>query len=754
MKQSLLCSFFIFVAGISYSQETTGIDFQENFEIQISKATDKIHIDGKVAENSWQNAQKLTDFYEIEPGDNTQPNSKTEAFLTYDDKNFYFAFTCYEENMSELRSTITTRDGIFQDDFVGIMLDTFGDEQNAYEFFVNPNGIQGDLKRTGNNEDSSFDTIWESEGRIGKNSWSVEVAIPFKSIRFPNSIDSDWRIHVFRVRPRSSREQISLVKAEKGNDCFLCTAAYVKGMEKIEVGKNLEILPYVIGSQSNYLSDDEDPNSKFKNDKPDAAFGIDLKYGITPNLTLDFTANPDFSQIESDEAQIDVNSSFALFFPERRPFFLEGSEIFQTHTNIVYTRSINDPSVAGKLTGKNGDISYGYIFAKDGKTPFILPFEESSEVLETEEDSYSNILRVKKDLSNDSYIGLIGTNRTLASDGSNSTFGADATFRLSKKYKLNLLFTGSYTKEPNDTSLTNDIDSLTFDDGKYNSIFDGEDFLGTAFKVNLQRSSKGLNFFLWYDDYSPTFRASDGFITSNNFRMGGIWTGYSIYSPHKFIDYIEPQIEIGRKYNYDGKFKDWWVNPHLFIRFKRQTTFFVGYVDSKERYGNVLVKGIRRVNFDLETRFSQMISGGVEYLLGTTIVRNPDDYDFEKPFLGFERNFEIWTTLKPTRQLICEFNYDHYNLKTSRNGKELEDGYILRNKLTYQFTKNLSLRLITQYDSFEEEIQIDPLLSYKINPFSLFYIGSTHLAEDFGGKEGFIETNRQFFVKLQYLFRI
>ncbi|MCC7430855.1 carbohydrate binding family 9 domain-containing protein [bacterium] len=747
MKKQLTIYLFTFLTTIVF-QSSFAFTPNQNLEINIVKFSQKPIIDGNLNDSVWENSNKMGNFCEIEPNDNTKPEVDTEAFLGYDDENLYIAFKCYDNDVSKIRASITNRDGMFNDDWAGIILDTFYDKQNAYEFLVNPHGIQGDLKRINNDEEASFNAVWKSESKITENGWETEIAIPFKSLRFSNSEGQKWGIHFLRNRPRNSREQYSWAPSSLENPCFLCLAGTVKNIEKIEIGKNIEILPYVIGTQTGSLEDTDDASSKFKNEKIKGNAGLDVKYGLTPNLTLDATVNPDFSQVEADAAQVNVNTTFALFFPERRPFFLEGANIFQTMSRIVYTRSLNDPSVATKLTGKIGKYSVGYIFAKDEKTPFFLPFEEESQSVETNEVSYSNIFRVKRDLFEDSFFGLIVTDRRFNSNASNNNFGVDTRLKFSNKYKFEALLAGSYTKELNDSLLSENIDSLTFKKGKYNSLFDGEDFFGRAFKSSFSRSAKHWNYFLWYDDFSPTYRADNGFVSSNSFRQGGFWTGYSIRPQNSFVVYLEPQLDCGRKYNYEGKFKDTWIIPQVFVRFKKQTTLFVDYLESKERFNGVLVKGIRRTSGNTETKFSKIMTLGISWRFGTSVVRE------DSTRLGFEKTFAAWSTLQPTQRLNLNLNYDFYKLNESLNGEKIEQGYIFRTKTTYQFTRELFLRLVCQYDSFSKAISVDPLLSYQINPFSLFYLGSTHYSNDFGSKIGFKESERQFFLKFQYLFRV
>lgn len=729
-------------------------------------------IDGRLDDTVWRSAVKLCNFAEISPGDNVKPAVETEAYFAYDENNFYAGFVCYDNAPENIRATITDRDAIFDDDFVGIIIDTFCDQQNGYEFFVNPYGIQGDLRRTQNNEDTSYDTVWRSAGQITDFGWTAEFAIPFRSLRFPDQENQSWGLHVLRIRPRDSREQHSWAPISRDQDCLFCQAGRISGFEGINNGKNIELLPYVIASQSGGIEDHDNPYSSFKNEDAAGDAGFGLKYGITPNFVTDFTYNPDFSQIEADAAQIDVNNTFALFYPERRPFFLEGSDIFNTDITAVYTRSINDPVLAAKLTGKSGKTTVGYIMAKDNTTPYTVPFEEQSQ-LTVGGESYSNVLRIKRDVLNDSYLGALVTDRRAAGgNGSNTTFGADARIRFNENYTAQTQLLGSYNEEPDDASLTEDFDSLTFGGKKqYNSLFDGEKYSGYALTTSFNRSARHFEFSTWYNDYSPTFRADNGFITANDWRMWGAWAGYIFRTDeNKICEIIQPQFNWGRELNHEGVFKDTWYQPSVWIRFRKQTSAWVSYLWSEERFHDVLVPGIRRWQGNADTKFNQYVTGGMWWRIGRSVVRD------ENPRLGYERNLEFWATVKPTAQLKLYLEYARYRLEELRSrrdqqtgewlalsGDEIYDVFVLRSRLTYQFSKNLFLRVVGQYVDNSKYLTVDPLLSYKINPFTVFFVGSSHSFNEYNDDPGtsviepsrpYIETDRIFFVKFQYLFRV
>jgi hypothetical protein len=741
-------------AGVDSTRGQSAADaFTPNrdLDVVVPRVAEKPEIDGALDDPMWRQAVRLSNFCEISPGDNVKPQCETEALFAYDDENFYMGFICHDDSPEKIRASIADRDEVFSDDFVGIILDTFGDKQTSYEFFVNPHGVQGDLRRVQNSEDESFDTVWQTGGRINSHGWTAEAAIPFRSIRFPDSHEQEWLVHILRIRPRDSREQDSWAPISRDESCLLCQAARFRGIKGVNRGRNLELLPYAIASESGALRDSEDPAAGLRNGDPTGEAGFGVKYGVTPNLTLDFTYNPDFSQVESDAAQIDVNTTFALFFPEKRPFFLEGSEIFQTD-NLIYTRSVNDPMLATKLTGRLGKYTLGYVLARDDASPFIVPFEDNSEIA-LGGRSVSNILRLKRDILSDSYVGLIATDRRLE-DGGNSILVADGDVRFLENYRFSGQLGYSHTREPNNPALSSDFNDTTFGEGRYTSVFDGESFDGRVMRLEFERDARHLGFDFWYNDMSPTFRANNGFITNNDYRSGGLWTGVLFRPTHAVLEMVQPQFNYGREYNHEDVFKDTWTQPSLYVLFKKQTSVSMNYIWSKERFKDVLVDGIERFEGDVESDAAQVLSGGFYWRLGRSVVR-----PVEVPYLGHEKVLEVWGTLRPSSRLSSTFDLTHARMDSTSDGYSVYSGYIFRNRLSYQFSRRFFMRLVTQYDDFNHRFEVDPLFSYKINPFTVFYLGSTHDFEkfdgrDYGGDLGYKQTDRQFFAKIQYLFRI
>lgn len=752
MLRSVTTCLLTFLALPSFAQtaDTSQADFKPNIKpvLVVNRIQSSIEIDGELDDSGWVNAATAANFTETWPGELIKPPVETEAMITYDDHHLYIAFKCYDDNPHTIRASFRDRDEAFADDYVGIILDTYGDGAWAYEIFLNPYGIQGDLRWTPQGEDISFDIIFESAGKITDEGYQVEMAIPFSSLRFPDRPIQTWRATFWRNRPRESRQRSSWAATDRNNPCFPCQFGTLTNIKNVKAGSSLEFLPSVVAFQTGSLNDLDNPNSGFHNEKPDGEASLGIRYGFTPSIGAELTLNPDFSQVESDADQIDVNTTFALFYPERRPFFQEGSDLYNTNFNVVYTRSINNPVAAAKLTGRHNRTSVGFISGYDENTPIILPFEEHSEVLSTSKKSFSNIFRVKQTFGDDSFVGGMVTDRRFEGGGAGSVLSADGVLRFHKNHHFEWQALLSRTEEPHDTSLTADIDDVRFDNDKYRARFDGESFSGNALYASIERNTRFWDFDLDFWQASPSFRADNGFITQNNYRKVLFWTGLGFYPNSRIFDQIYPNVNFGKIWNYDGIHKDIWVRPEIALDLKGQTYFRLAYLLSEERFHDRLFPGIRRWELSTESNFSDVVRGGFWISYGTSIARGEDP-----PVLGENGLFaEAWGTVKPMSRFIISPSFLYAALEHPDTKEVLFSGYILRSRINYQFTRELFVRLILQYNNFRNSLSVEPLLTYKINPFSIFYIGSTAGYQEYDND--FSHTSRQFFLKFQYLFRI
>ena len=725
--------------------------FQPVFKpaLTVDRAAGSIKIDGKLDDSGWEKVGKAANFVERSPGDNTKPEVETEAFMTYDDSKLYVAFVCHDQPAA-IRATMCQRDQFTGDDAVCLLVDTYGNAAWAYEFFVNPYGIQKDNLFASGREDQGYDLIWESAAQITDSGYQVEMAVPFASIRFPNQEVQTWRVDFWRNRPRESLKQYSWSANDRNEQCWPCQWGTVEGIKNVHPGKGIEILPAVVTYQSGKLSPADDNAFRFKNSDPDGELSLGGKYAITSDMTVEATINPDFSQIESDAAQIDVNTTYALMYPERRPFFQEGIDIFSTMFNSFYTRTINDPQLAIKLTGRMGKNSVGFLSALDQNTPYMIPLPGMSALINTGK-SFANILRGTRAFGNNSMIGFMINDRRLDGGGSGTIATLDYDFRLSKNYSTDAQYIVSHTTEPVDTLLTSDLKRIQFDKGKHTAVFDGESFYGSAFITRLKRDARSWNFYMDYNQVSPSYRTEIGFDPVMDYRNLTVYQSYNIYPKNSLLVRITPQASIYRRWSFDRVKKieenDIGIDGQLKIA---QIYFSVNFGQTNELWGGVQFDHLWAVNTDLSGWINNRLGCDFEFRQGVGI----DRYRLVK-----ENETTINTSLfiKPVDRLTIEPDISYFKSTQVGAGEELYRGYITRTRVKFQANRQLSLRLVVQYDDFEQAWEVDPLLTYRVNSFSVLYLGSAYnynnLILDQNIRSQWKMTSRQFFMKLQYLFQ-
>ena len=724
----------------------------------ISRALGDITIDGLLDDQGWQGTNIINNFLEVMPGENIPPIVRTEAFVTYDSKNFYVAIKCYDDPKN-IRAQISKRDRIYNDDYAGFYIDTYGDANRAVEFQVNALGIQGDSQTVGSNEDQSFDMIFTSAGIITEEGYQVEVAVPFSSLRFPDKEEQTWRFSVFRSLPRNDfMRKMASFRMDRNNPCNLCQFGYLKGVSGIKSSRSIEFLPSMVSTQSGEL----DINNVFQENDFNSDLALGIKIPIGQTTTIEVAINPDFSQIEADVTQFDVNNNFALSYPERRPFFNEGSDLFsagghewQPNIKPVYTRSINDPSVAMKILGRIGKTDYGIITALDDESGVVIPFEFGS-IMATPGKSTVNVLRLKHSMDNSSYIGGVITDRRYES-GSGTNIGLDGLYYLNQNIFFNWQAFTSYSVEPNDTSLSTDINGETFDSGKYTTDFDGESFKGSQFFLRLTRSTRNNQLNIFVADKTPTFRVDTGYLKQNNERnLGGNYT-FIQYPKTNLIEKYFFTIATGRVWNYDMVLKESWFYTSLKGEFKGRLDGDINYFVMNENFLDSIYTDLQHLEYYLDKNFGEKFSIGVRGSSNKSIIRY-----LETPEIGFTQSYSLWFRFKPTSKININPSLNYNHAKYFDNDNYYYKGQRIRIRFNYQFSQYLSLRLVGQYfyqedfvnDEIEKVVDLQPLISYQPNPFTIFYIGSSiDFDEGPDGYESFdmFQNSRQIFLKFQYL---
>jgi hypothetical protein len=600
--------------------------------------------------------------------------------------------------------------------------------------------------------------VWESAGQITNDGYSVEIAIPFSSIRFPNKDEQEWRVSFVRDHPRESYFLYAWAAQDKNNPCWVCQLGTLKGIQNIKQEKGIELLPTFVGFQSGQLSDYNDPTSGFNNEDFDGEFSISGKYSPSSNVIVEAALNPDFSQIEADATQIDVNSTTALYYPEKRPYFQEGSDLFNTIWGTFYTRTINDPQVTAKLTARLGNNSIAFLSAIDENSPYMIPLDQTNSFAYPGR-SLVNVLRGLHAFGGNSQIGFMLTDRRFEDNGSNLLYSLDGNIYLTDKLRTAFQFVGTNTEEPNDTSLTSHLEGVTFDKGSKTAAFDGESYNGYAIVTELIYGDRNLNLFGLYKNVSRAYRTVTGYDPVINYQGTSIFTTYNFYPETSMFERIQLQNSYEQTWDIDGQLLDQAIRPRLRLNFRFAQTFVAAGINlGKVYWQNKYFDKIRSRGLYIETKPNKKVSFTLDLTIGDGIARYVDDGNGGIGVKSNEFIIGASLNLKPIDKFTIESTYDYIENSNIVSDELYFKGYITSTKLQYQANKELSMRLVLQYNDFSNSWDVDPLLTYRINSFTVFYLGSTYDYNQYDieneDRKEWAMSSRQFFMKLQYLVQI
>lgn len=715
----------------------------EKIPHRVPKITDgaRIHVDGRLDEPSWQKALALELNYEIMPGENIPPPVRTEVLLTYTDNYLYAAFRAFDPEPGAIRAVFTDRDNISDDDYVGLALDTFNDERRTYDFFCNPIGIQSDGSETPQGW-VEWDAIWNSAGCITGDGYIVEMAIPFSSLQFQRKKgDQVWGIDAIRSYPRNVKHSISLFPNDRNNNCYMCKFEKLIGFEGAKPGKNLEFDPTL----STLSTQKRSPFSTGEFvDKKKVEPGITARWGFTPNLTLSAAINPDFSQVEADVAQLDINTQFALYYAEKRPFFMEGADIFNMPLKAVYTRSLAEPDWGVKLTGKEGGHSIGFYSAQDHITNLLFPGSQFSNSTSLNMKTIGSVLRYRLDVGKASTVGLLVTDREGEHQDGENYFnrlaGFDAFWRFNTRKYIKLQFLTSRTRYPG--AVINDYGQP------------GEPFSGSALDFMFRHESRNFGYYATYRQVSPGFRADLGFIPQVGYRKA---VATMIFASWKNPGHWYTFINATTSFEYEVDFND-----KLIYKTFKITSYYEGPSQTSSamlvRFGKQSFMGkIFSVNLG-ELYITIQPSGSLSLSLDA-IYGDQIDFDNIRP--ATQLFLEPALKFKVGRHLYI--GLDHIFERLNVNLGRLYTANVSNLRLVYQFNARTFLRAILQYVDYNYNvanylIPIDPrfkhlftqvLFSYKINPQTVLFLGYSN---NYYGDQilRLTRANHTFFLKIGY----
>jgi len=702
-----------------------------------------IAIDGVLDDAAWQGALVQEIAYDIQPGDNTPAPVKTQVRIGYSDDALYVAYHALDPDPASIRAHLRDRDAMFNDDWVGLFLDTFNDHRRGYELVVNPLGVQGDIIRdetnSNNQEDSSWDGLWQSAGRITADGYDVEMRIPFSTLRFPGGGgDQRWGISLFRNWPRDKRHQLTSHRVPRESSCFECEWGQYTGLAGARQGRNLEVVPTITIGREQTRDAAGDP---WRSGKTSIEPGVDVSWAPSPAMTLNATINPDFSQVETDQLQLGFNDSFALFYQEKRPFFLEGADYFTTPFDVLYTRQIADPDAGLRVTGRTGHGAYGAIVARDATTLLLVPGVLGSGFEQLDQEADVAIGRYRYDVDEHTSLGVIGTFRS-GDDYSNEVAGVDGRWKQGP-HTVTAQFLHSQSEYP-----------LEIVDQYRGELGDDATPAGDAWRAEYSFSNRNWYFDTWHMDIDPGFRADLGFIGQVGYDKSLAGGGYTWYRDDKAINRLNLYADYDVTHRFDGQLLESEFEAKLAMDGPMQSNFTLHGL-TRQRFWQERMFDERYADANIEFRpLPKLLLGGyanVGDMLDLTAART-----------GRRTLVEVWGNADIGRGLTL--NWDVSRQWMHRDGGTAFEASLVNAGGSWQFDPRQRVRLTLQGSEVlrDQALYVDTVnetardwaaqlvYSYKVNPRTALYAGASYGAFMDDDNPDLFGNTRSVFMKFSY----
>lgn len=730
MRKLSSCSFFLVTLVFLNNINIAAAEKVKLNQLDIPYSPLTAKVDGDLTDDIWQQALIVDLDIVNSPWNNLPSPVKTQAKIIENGEYIYISFIADDPSPEKIKGFLADRDSRWGDDLVGIKFDTQNNRRLNYEFIVNPLGVQHDAiynEMTGN-ANSLWDGIWQSYGKITKNGYQVEMAIPYRILNFEeNDEEKVWAMEFFRIYPRDTQLRISHVPLDRNNACRLCQYPEAKGFKNASTGKNIQITPAIVAS-SDHNKDVYDSEAQWKKEN-DIEAGIDLRWGINPNTSLNLTINPDFSTVEADAGQLNINKTFSLFYDEKRAFFLDNSDYFTSNYNLVYTRNIADPDYGAKLTGKEGNHSYGYFSANDTQTTFIKPGNLSSELVSLDEESLSTAIRYRFDYSDDLSIGAISTLRN-SDNYHNYVYGIDSKYRFDDSNSILV------------QALSSDSSYQAIEDSQQSN---SEDINDQAYKLDLIHQSEYWQLTAGQQYIGKDFRADLGYMPKADFSQSNVKVERLFYGD----DYGNEQ-RFWSQANLSAQWQIQHNNNNELIEKLIKTSFEIDgplisrFTLTLEHAEKV---GLRHDNniSDIDNNTTRFTENQITFFTDFEPLSNlytlfeitiGDKIDYRNNRLGDTIELTGNVAWNATKHL--EFDIYHTYSQLDADGSNVYTANLTDMRISYQFNINSYLKLSLVYSDVDRNIDNNPLVdvsrtnkslssqliyAYKLNPQTVFFLG-------------------------------
>jgi len=742
--------------------------FSTSSPISVPYLNNQPIIDGSYSESEWLLARVVDLNFITRPFETLPAPVQTQVRVFEGGTDLYVLFVANDPDPSQIRAFLRDRDEGFGEDLVGVKLDPFNDGRLAYQFYANPLGVQTDsIENEMTGSDSiSWNGIWESAGQLTSTGFVVEMKIPLRLLNFEEAKGvKNWGIEFVRFYPRNDSYRLSHVPFDRNNSCNLCQMGVASGFPVAKQANNLAVVPtLVLGkSRSRSLKD-----GAFWDDQNNQEVGVDVKWSITPEVSLSGTLNPDFSQVEADSGQLNINNSFALFFDERRPFFVENADYFSTFEDLIYTRNINAPDYGTKITGRVDNHSIGFFVANDQTTGFLVPGNLGSSVAQLAEKSINLATRYRYDYSDNLSLGVLSTLRS-SDSYQNAVLSVDARYRVSENDTVRAQLTRSETEYPEFLQANFCAnDCLQQDDFSEAALRteNTEGFAGQSLRVQYDRETESYFINARHTKTDAGFRADLGFISNVDSEKSVLGGGYNWRAVNTWWNRIRLNADWDITHNDNGELIERELESYASIRGEWQTELEIG-ARKRDRVG-LRSDPSRLAISGNTTRFDELSHS---FFLRTTpnevvsykmFVRVGDSIDLANNRLGDQTYFEHEVELNLGKHF--RFEFEHARSRLAADAQGLFDAHLYDMRGTYQFDPRQFIRLVVSYSDIDrnqnnysfdvnansQNLGLQFLYSYKVNPLSKFFLGFSQGARDNDDLPKLKTDNQSVFMKFSY----
>jgi len=721
-----------------------------------------ITLDGQLDEAIWQKARQFPLNYTIEPFENTKAIVQTDVYVYESGENLYVGFRAQDLNPEKIRAYLRDRDKIWHDDLVGFKLDTLNTHKLAYHFYVNAKGVQLDSIESGitQNYNDNWDAVWQAKTAVYEQGFTAEFIIPLSQLNFADDTGvKRWSAEFIRFYPREVSYKISNVSQNRENNCSLCQMQPITGFKAAKQSTNMIFVPSIVVGKNQQKNLSTQKNWHSENN---VELGGDFSWNTSSDSLLSATINPDFSQIELDNAPLNINSNFSLYLPEKRRFFLENHNYFDSLYNLVYTRNIVAPDVGGKYTQRSGNDTFAVLASNDESTRLLIPGNLNSTLVNIDEKTINAALRYRYDFSNESSFGITNTVRK-SENYHNYIFSVDGRLRFNESTFLDAQLLSSNTEYPADFYK---IICYKCDNEPSIRVNSSDELTDIAWQVNFNHTKRNWWLSAYHKHKGKDFRADLGFISKIDIKESQIRTGYVHYPESPMWNKVEFWVGVDKETNIDNELISDNVEIQLNLNGMMQSRISTG-VGKQTKVGLRFDPSITNITdnsdqFDIDFSFIYGEIRPIANFYISNLLLKSDAVDYANNRKG--EKVQLLPIIQWDVNDAVNIKLEHTFEKMTVLNDELYTANLTDLRVNYQFNSDSKVRLSLIHnnmvfnpsnytfdiDKKSKSLGSQLVYSYRFDALSAFYLGLSSNAVDNDAINGLTTNQKSIFLKLSH----